>query len=128
MQDREVYEYAFIRFVPKVEREEFINVGVILFSKRKDFLAVKYHLDESRLKAFSPNVEVGVLSDYLKSWDLISQGHPDGGFIAELDLSSRFRWLTASRSTILQNSNVHSGLCDDPEKVLKELFEKYVLL
>ena len=127
MQKKEVFEYAFIRFVPKVEREEFLNVGVILFCKRKKYLAVKYHIDEARLRVFSNEVDLVELAEYLKSWDLICQGSPEGGSIAQLDLPGRFRWLTASRSTIIQHSNVHTGLCEDPELVLNDLFEKYVL-
>lgn len=127
MQKKEVFEYAFIRFVPKVEREEFVNVGVIVFSKRKKYLAVKYHIDHTRLSAFSKDIDFVDLANYLKSWDLICQGSPEGGSIAQLDLPGRFRWLTASRSTILQHSSVHTGLSDNPELVLNDLFKKYVL-
>ena len=127
MQKKEVFEYAFIRFVPKVEREEFLNVGVIVFCKRKKYLAVKYHIDEARLNAFSKDIDLAELSEYLKSWDLICQGSPEGGKIAQMDLPGRFRWLTASRSTIIQHSSVHTGLCENPEAVLNDLFEKYVL-
>lgn len=127
MQGKQIYEYAFIRFVPKVEREEFLNVGVILFSRRKKFLEVKYHIDEDRLKAFSREVDLEQLHGYLKSWELICQADPQGGPIAKLDGASRFRWLTASRSTIIQNSVVHTGICEKPDVVLKKLFEKYVL-
>lgn len=127
MQGNQVFEYAFIRFVPKVEREEFINVGAILFSRRKKFLDVKIHLDAERLKAFSKDVDLEDLENYLKSWVLICQGSPEGGKIAALDMASRFRWLTASRSTIIQHSQVHTGVCDNPELMLNRLFEKYVL-
>ncbi|MFK8009557.1 MAG: DUF3037 domain-containing protein [Saprospiraceae bacterium] len=127
MQGNEVFEYAFIRFVPRVEREEFINVGVILFSKRKKYLGVKYHLDLARLSAFSKDSNLDEFSDYLKSWELICQGDERGGKIAELDLAGRFRWLTAARSTIIQHSQVHSGISENPELMLEKLFEKYVL-
>lgn len=127
MQGSEVFEYAFIRFVPKVEREEFINVGVILYSKRKKYLGVKYHLDKDRLLAFSKDADLEEFSNYLKSWDLICQGKKEGGKIAQLDLAGRFRWLTASRSTIIQHSKVHIGKSKNPELVLEDLFEKYVL-
>ena len=127
MQGSEVFEYAFIRFVPKVEREEFINVGVILYSKRKKYLGVKYHLDKDRILAFSKDVDLEELSNYLKSWDLICQGEKLGGKIAQLDLAGRFRWLTASRSTIIQHSKVHTGICKNPELILEDLFKKYVL-
>lgn len=127
MPGKEVFEYAFIRFVPKVEREEFMNVGVILFCKRKGFLDVKFHVDKKRLSALSPDIDFEGLFNYLKSWELICQGSPEGGPIAQLDPASRFRWLTASRSTIIQHSNVHTGLCDNPEHILNDLFLKYVL-
>lgn len=127
MPGKEVFEYAFIRLVPKVEREEFMNIGVILFCKRKHFLDVKYHIDEARLAALSKDIDFTDLRSYLKSWELISKGSPEGGPIAQLDPASRFRWLTASRSTIIQHSQVHTGLCDDPAAVLERLFEEYVL-
>lgn len=127
MQGSEVFEYAFIRFVPKVEREEFVNVGVILFSKKKKYLGVKYHLDRDRLSAFSKDADLEEFSNYLKSWDLICQGDERGGKIAQLELAGRFRWLTASRSTIIQHSKVHGGISENPELMLEDLFEKYVL-
>lgn len=126
MQEKQVYEYAFIRFVPKVEREEFLNVGVIVFCKSKKYLDVKYHIDEARLSAFSPDVDLVELSDYLKTWEIICKGLPAGGKIAELDPANRFRWLTATRSTIIQSSKAHPGLCNKPDLVLEDLFEKYV--
>lgn len=127
MQGKQVFEYAFIRFVPKVEREEFINVGAILFCRRKKYLNVKVHLDMDRLSAFSKDSNLEELKDYLKSWDLICQGKSEGGEIATLDMASRFRWLTASRSTIIQHSPVHTGVCEDADLMLNRLFEKYVL-
>lgn len=127
MLEKEVFEYAFIRFVPKVEREEFINVGVILYSKRKKYLGVKYHLDEPKIIAFSKDTDLEEFASYLQSWELICEGNPKGGKIAQFDLAGRFRWLTASRSTIIQHSKVHTGICVDPELMLDKLFEKYVL-
>jgi hypothetical protein len=127
MRGNEVFEYAFIRFVPRVEREEFMNVGVILFSKRKKYLGVKYHLDQARLAAFSKDTDLEEFSNYLKSWDLICQGTEQGGKIAQLELAGRFRWLTAARSTIIQHSQVHNGICENPALMLESLFEKYVL-
>ena len=127
MQERQVYEYALIRFVPRVEREEFLNVGVIVFCKRKHFLAVKYHLDQQRLQAFTGEVDLEELTAYLDTWALISAGSPAGGRIAQLDAPSRFRWLTATRSTIIQSSRVHPGITADPAAELEDLFAKYVL-
>ncbi len=127
MQDRVTFEYAIIRVVPKVEREEFFNVGVILFSKRKKFLGVKYHIDPIKLEAFSNDLDIKTLDHHLKSWQLICEGNPGGGAIGKLELSDRFRWLAACRSTIIQSSETHPGLCYDPQKELNEIFEKYVL-
>lgn len=126
MQDKVTFEYAVIRYVPKVEREEFINVGILVFSKRKKFVALKYELDENKLKAINPNVDLDLLKDYLEGWVKICAGTPAGGPIGEFDIPSRFRWLAATRSTILQTSKTHSGLCSDPEQTLNELFNFYV--
>ncbi len=127
MQNKCTFEYAVIRLVPKVEREEFFNIGVILFSKRKKFLGIKYHIDKKRFEAFSNEMELDALNDYLEAWKLICDGKPSGGAIGKLELSDRFRWLTAARSTIIQSSNTHPGLCANPEKELGTIFEKYVL-
>ena len=127
MQDKVTFEYAIIRIVPKVEREEFFNVGVILFSKRKKFLDVKFHIDEKKLSAFSSDLEFKFLEDYLKAWKLICEGSKAGGSIGQLEQPDRFRWLVSVRSTIIQSSPTHSGLCYHPAQVLDELFENYVL-
>lgn len=127
MPDRVTFEYAVIRVVPRVEREEFFNVGVILFSKRKKFLGVKYQINEELLKAFSSQIDVDFLNGYLRSWDLICQGKANGGPIAQFELSDRFRWLAASRSTIIQSSKTHPGMCFNPEKELENIFREFVL-
>lgn len=127
MPDKFTYEYAVIRWVPKVEREEFMNIGVILFSKHKKLLALQYHIDDKRLENFDADVDTKEILEYLKAWDLIAQGVKEGGEIACLDQASRFRWLTASKSTIIQCSKVHPGLHPNPEDVLKKLFERYVI-
>lgn len=127
MQDKVTYEYAVIRLVPKVEREEFLNIGVILFSKRKKYLGMRYKIDENRIKSFSESTDIELIKKYIHAWELICQGEPHGGAIGKFEVSSRFRWLTASRSTIIQSSKTHPGLCQNPEEVLDELFERYVL-
>ena len=127
MQDRFTFEFAIIRVVPKVERDEFFNVGVILFSKQKKYLGIKYKIDKKRLEAFTSEIDIELLNDYLKAWELICAGEPSGGSIGKLELASRFRWLTASRSTIIQSSKTHPGLCQDPQKVLEDIFKRYVL-
>lgn len=127
MQNKFTFEFAIIRIVPKVEREEFFNVGVILFSKHKKYLGIKYKIDIEKLEVFSHEIDPNYINNYLKAWDDICKGDPLGGVIGKLELASRFRWLTASRSTIIQNSKIHPGLCDDPQKELDDLFFRYVL-
>ena len=127
MQNKVTYEFAVIRVVPKVEREEFLNVGVILFSKHRKYLAMKYAINQSRLTAFSSEVDIDLLKDSLTAWQKVCEGAPKGGRIGQLDRAERFRWLVASRSTIIQSSKTHPGLCHHPEEVLEELFALYVL-
>ena len=127
MQDKVTYEYAIIRVVPKVEREEFFNVGVLLFSKRKKFLGVKYKIDKDKLAAFSEELDIKMLNNHLKAWEQVCHGAPEGGAIGAFELSDRFRWLAASRSTIIQSSKTHSGLSKDPENELEKLFHTFVL-
>jgi hypothetical protein len=127
MQDKVTFEYAIIRLVPKVEREEFFNIGVILFSKRKKFLDIKFDINPNKLKALAPELELDVLNNYLKAWKLICEGASSGGKIGSLEIADRFRWLAACRSTMIQSSKTHPGICDSPEKELQDIFEKYVL-
>ena len=127
MQDRAKYEYAIIRIVPKVEREEFFNVGVIVFSRPKKFLKMKYHIDQNKLGSFVCEKDFEALNAYLKGWDLVCKGEGTGGAIGKLDITDRFRWLTASRSTIIQSSITHSGLTADPEQELEIIFKDCVL-
>jgi hypothetical protein len=127
MQNRVTYEFAVIRLVPKVERGEFLNIGVILFSKQKKFIGIKYRLDQERIQAFSREVDIEMIRSYLKAWEAVCTGGKQGGEIGKLDIPSRFRWLVASRSTIIQSSESHPGLCYFPEKVLEQLYQRLVL-
>lgn len=127
MQDNHLFEYALIRLVPRVEREEFINVGVILYCRQKKYLECKILLDEKRAIALNPEVDVNEVKENLQSIEKICRAEKDGGPIAKLDVASRFRWLTATRSTMIQSSKVHPGLCTDPDKLLEHLFETMVL-
>jgi len=127
MRDNVTFEYAVIRVLPKVEREEFVNVGVILFSKPKKYLGIKIHVDESKLLGLSPKLDIAQLKAYLAAWEEVCEGAPKGGRIGEMELPSRFRWLTASRSTMIQSSPTHTGICTDPAEVLAKAFEFYVL-
>ena len=126
MQDRHTYKYAVIRFLPRVEREEFFNVGVILFCKRLKFLKVKYEINPAKLKAFSSEMDAETILEYLNSWKSICEGNPNAGPIATIEMSEKFGWLAACRSTVIQSSGTHAGLCVDPEKELELLFEMYV--
>ena len=126
MPEKHVFEYAVIRIVPKVERGEFLNAGVIVFCKRLKYLAMRFQIDAQRLQAFSPGIDVEEIAQYLTAWDVICKGSPAAGAFAQRDAAERFRWLTAAKSTILQCSKVHPGLCVDPALVLDDLFGKYV--
>lgn len=127
MQDKHLFEYAVIRVVPKVEREEFLNVGVILYCAGLKFLKSKCDLDEKRLAAFSPEIDVAELKENLRAFGQITIGSKDGGPIGKLDNASRFRWLTATRSTVVQTSKVHPGFCTDADETLERLFKELVL-
>lgn len=126
MPDKQVYEYAMIRVVPRVEREEFLNVGVILSCKKTGYIGMQYHLDRPRLQAFAPDLDLDEIEAYLQTWERICQGDPAGGPMATLDSAERFRLLSAPKSTILQCSPVHPGLTNTPELELEKLFQKYV--
>ena len=127
MPEPQVCEYAVLRVVPKVEREEFINVGVILHCGPLHFLGVKWKLDEPLLQSFSTDLNLEEVKANLCAFDVICRGGADGGTIGQLDMPGRFRWLTATRSTILQPSNVHPGYTSDPQSTLDRLFEQLVL-
>lgn len=127
MQEKQLFEYAVIRIVPRVEREEFLNAGVILFSKKARFLQVVYELDEERIKIFSPATDIAEIKEHLLAIGHICRGNAQGGPIAALDLPSRFRWLTATRSTVVQTSKVHPGFCADLPEALMKLHKQLVL-
>lgn len=127
MQGKYLYDYAVIRVVPRVEREEFVNLGVILYSKQGKFLGVKYHIPKEKLEYFSTELDLEDLEKNLKSFRLITEGHKDGGRIALLEPAERFRWLTAVRSSCIQTSRPHSGFTADPKSTLERLFRNLVL-
>lgn len=127
MPELHVFEYAVIRVVPRVEREEFLNVGVVLYCKQQAFLGTKTVVDAQRLCAFSKETSLFELQTYLAAFEQISQGVARESPISSLDKAARFRWLTATRSTIVQVSKVHSGLCASAAETLQQLFETLVL-
>ncbi|HXD93862.1 MAG TPA: DUF3037 domain-containing protein [Bacteroidia bacterium] len=127
MQEKHLYEYAIIRVLPVVEREEFLNVGIILFCKKAKFIKVYYKIDEAKLRSFSTELDLDQIQLNLQSFEKIAMGVEKCGPIALLDIPSRFRWLTAIRSSAIQTSRPHPGLCDDLEQTAKRLFEELVL-
>ncbi len=127
MQGSHLYEYAVIRLVPRVEREEFMNVGVILYCSGQNFLQALYYLNETKLSAFCSSADLDEVGQYLQALERICNGRKEGGTIGALPLSSRFRWLTATRSTVIQSSKVHSGFCQDPLETLRKLLDEQVM-
>ena len=127
MQGKHLFEYAIIRIVPRVEREEFLNVGIILYCKDRKFLDTKYSINNERIGALCAEVDCAEVEEHLQSFEKIAKGHKDGGSIGALDLPSRFRWLAATRSTIIQTSKVHPGFTEDPQSTLEKLYQEFVL-
>jgi hypothetical protein len=126
MQEKHLFEYAIIRVVPRVEREEFINVGVILYCAHEKFLQTKISLNKNKLGLFSCELDIEELMNRLHAFEQISKGADDSGPIGKLPIASRFRWLTATRSTIIQISPVHPGLSSNAAETLEKLFEDLV--
>jgi Protein of unknown function (DUF3037) len=127
MPARNSYDYALVRLVPHVERGEYINAGVILFCRTRRFLGALIHLDEERALALAPHIDLETVSQHLERIPLICAGGEQAGSIGLLSQPERFHWLVSPRSTIIQTSPVHSGLCSDPESTLRHLFQEMVL-
>lgn len=126
MQGKHLFEYAVIRIVPRVEREEFLNVGVIVYCAAEKFLQVMFCVDEQKLNAFNAAPDIEELGKKLVAIKQICNGEKEGGDIAALPIASRFRWLTAAKSTIVQTSAVHPGFCLNANDELKKLYDKLV--
>jgi hypothetical protein len=124
--EHQTYDYAIIRVVPKVEREEFVNVGVIVSCPAREFLEAHIELDESRLIAIDPTLDIETVRTHLASIPMVCAGGEPAGPIGQLSQRERFRWLVAPRSTIIQTSPVHTGCCKDPTAVLERLLETMV--
>jgi hypothetical protein len=121
------YDYAILRVVPSVEREEFVNAGVVLHCPEGAFLDCRVHVDEQRLRAQWPALDPDVIRQHLEAFPKICAADPGAGPIAGLSRRERFQWLVAPRSTIIQVSPVHSGVCESPETALDEIFRRLVL-
>jgi hypothetical protein len=126
MQGKHLFEYAVIRVVPKVEREEFINIGVILYCSGQKFLKCVLQLNEKKLQALCCDIDIEELKSHMQAFEKICKGGNDAGPIGKLSIAERFRWLTATRSTVLQTSKVHPGLCDDGAEMLERLHKQLV--
>lgn len=127
MSKKQVYEYAILRVVPNVEKEEFINVGVLLYSKHLKYLGCKIFLNEYKLLALEPNIDKVLIHEYLGAFEKIATGDAQSyNTIVGATMSDRFRWLTANRSTIIQASKLHTGLTNNAALELENLFTKYV--
>jgi hypothetical protein len=125
-EERHTFDYAVVRIVPFVEREEFLNVGVILCCQAADFLKAIFHIDKKRLEALAPKLDLNEVQTHLDAIGLICEGGDKAGPIGRLPRRARFDWLVAPRSTIIQTSAVHTGLCSNPEQVLEQLLRKMV--
>ena len=126
MHEPSTYDYAIIRVVPKVEREEFVNVGVIVSCPGNGFLDARIELDEKRLKTLDPTADLDQIRAHLATIPAICAGGKDAGPIGQLPQRERFHWLVAPRSTVIQTSPVHTGTCKDPVALLEHLVETMV--
>ena len=120
--ERAPFAYAVIRVVPRVEREEFVNVGVVLFSRPRKFLGALMRIDADRLRVLWPDIDLDAVERQLDVIRLVAAGNPAGGAIASLPSAERFGWISAPASTVVQPGPVHAGLAEDPEEALTDLF------
>ncbi len=121
------YDYALIRLVPSVERGECLNIGVILFCRTLEFLGARIYLNQARLLALSPDLDLAAVQQQLDTIVRICEGGPEAGPLGKMSKSERFHWLVSPRSTIIQISSTHEGVCDDPEAALEHLLKTMVL-
>jgi hypothetical protein len=126
VREKHLFEYAVIRLVPCVEREEFLNVGVIVYCQAQEFLQTAFELKEERLRPFASDLNVSEVKEHLLAFERICEGGPEARAIGKLPTGERFRWLTAPRSTVVQTSPVHTGLCLDARETLMRLLANLV--
>ncbi len=120
------FDYAVLRVVPRVECEEFINAGVVVLCLEQQFLEARVHVDERRLRALWPQLDIELVRQHLEAFRSVASGDPSAGPMARLSKRERFHWLVAPRSTIIQVSAVHTGICDDPAAVVEQLLRRVV--
>lgn len=127
MAERTSFDYAVLRIVPRVDREEFLNAGLLMFCLAHKFLDARVHVDAALVRAFAPGLDVDAAWQHLQAFPKICSGDPNAGPVARLTLRQRFHWMTAPRSTIIQVSAVHCGMCDSPSATFEQLFQQLVL-
>lgn len=127
MQDKHLYEYAVLRVVPKVEREEFINIGLMVFCKRQKYLRIQYLIVLEKIKSICPEFDIDQLNQNLESFVKIGKGEKNAGPIATFEIAERFRWLTAVKSSSIQTSRPHSGFSTDLDATFEKLYSELVL-
>lgn len=127
MQELNRYEYAVVRYVPCIEREEFINVGLAMMCKRRRWIKVQIRLAEDKIKALSPDANLDTLANQLQSFVAIAEGSRSAGPLATYPVEERFRWISAVKSSVIQTSRPHPGLCADLEETFSRLFEEQVM-
>jgi hypothetical protein len=123
---REPFAYALLRVVPDAGRGEAVNAGIILYCRGRDFLELRSEVPEAKLRTLDSNVDLDAVARHLRTLELIAAGDPAGGSMANTSASSRFNWIAAPTSTVVQPSDVHTGLCSDPAETLEKLFLQLV--
>lgn len=127
MHEQHLYDYAVIRVVPRVEREEFINIGLMMYCKRQKYLRIEYLIPTEKIRLFSADFDIDQLKTNLDSFTKICSGKKEGGPIAQFEIAERFRWLTAIKSSSIQTSRPHSGFSSDLDATFKKLFTELIL-
>lgn len=126
MQEDKLYEYAVIRFVPKIEREEFFNIGLVLFSKKEKYIRIQFSICPKKFELMHCKIDLEDLQQNLQNFEKVANGEKDGGEIAKLEIPERFRWLTAVRSSVVQTSRPHPGKTKDLDGTFERLFGELV--
>ncbi|KIA86074.1 DUF3037 domain-containing protein [Kaistella jeonii] len=126
MQEDKLYEYAVIRLVPKVEREEFFNIGLVMFSKKEKYIRIEFSICPKKFELMHSKMDFEDIQQNLESFEKVANGTKDGGEIAKLDIPERFRWLTAVRSSVVQTSRPHPGKTKDLDGTFERLFNELV--
>ena len=127
MHEKHLYEYAVLRVVPKVEREEFINIGLLLFCKRQKYLRIQYHIVPKKIQSICSEFDIDQLRQNIDSFVKIGSGKKEAGPIAGFEIAERFRWITAVKSSSIQTSRPHSGFSTDLDQTFEKLFTELVL-